>query len=312
MKRKFKQLSYEERIIISVLHNEGWSLRQIGKKLKRSHSSIQYEIREKSIKNEYTAKKAQSRTYWRRYRSKQQCLKIAMDQDLSMLVQYHLKEQELSPEVISGYLERQGIHISSKAIYNFIKSRCLSQYLFWSKHKKKSRNKKHKKANDGRKYIEQRPKILSSGHYEADFIVSSKSSYVLLVIVDIYTRETIVRVLPNRKHATALRVFKEIFRDRPVKTITLDNDIAFNCWRKLEARLKCSIYFCHPYRSWEKGLVENTNRWIRCFIPKRFDIKNISKALLRKLDDYFNNRPRACLGFKTVSEFKKYLNECTN
>ena len=46
-----------------------------------------------------------------------------------------------------------------------------------------------------------------------------------------------------------------------VRSITTDNDIAFVCWKDIESLLHKHIYITHPYHSWEKGLVENTNRW---------------------------------------------------
>ena len=59
-----------------------------------------------------------------------------------------------------------------------------------------------------------------------------------------------------------------LLKNYKVKSLTLDNDIAFQNWESLEKQLNCNIYFTHPYHSWEKGLVENMNRWIREFVPK--------------------------------------------
>jgi IS30 family transposase len=59
--------------------------------------------------------------------------------------------------------------------------------------------------------------------------------------------------------------------------------------------LNTKIYFCHPYHSWEKGLVENTNRWIRQFIPKKTDLKLITNEELKNIEDWFNHTPKVCL-----------------
>jgi len=87
-----------------------------------------------------------------------------------------------------------------------------------------------------------------------------------------------------------------------VKTITTDNDIAFQKWKQLEEVLRTSIFFCHPYHSWEKGLVENCNRWIREFVPKKTDLKSISFELVSDIEMYFNHKPRECLHGRTAFE----------
>ncbi len=310
--KTFKHLSYEERVLISVLFSEGWSARKIGKKLGRHHSCIAYEMKKK-VKGLYVAKKAHHKTYWRRYLSKKQCMKAALDRELSKFIPEKLKEG-WSPERISGYFKLQGKNISTKAVYKFVYSRCLERYLFWRKHHKKSgwKKKRYGKAIDERKYIEDRPKMERSGHWEGDFIVSSHNACSLFVLVDRYSRDTITRKIPNRKHATVLRAFLDSLRNMPVKTITLDNDIAFNCWRKLEKQLKCSIYFCHPYHSWEKGLVENTNKWIRVFVPKRKDLREVTEEELRSIEKFLNEIPRQCLGFRTAKEVLLDSMKCLN
>lgn len=301
--KKFKHLSYEERVAISFLQAEGWSVRRIAGKLNRHHSCIAYELKQKKVKGLYAAKKAHHKSYWRRYLSKKQCIKAALDREISRFIPEKLA-LGWSPERISGYLKLQGKVISTKAVYKFVYSRCLERYLFWRKHHKKSgwKRKRYGKASDGRKYINERPIMEGFGHFEGDFIVSSHNTCSLLVLVDRYSRNTIIRKIPNRKHAVVLRAFQDSLCNMPVKTITLDNDISFNCWRKLEKILKCLVYFCHPYHSWEKGLVENTNRWIRCFVPKRKDIREVTEMELCSIESFLNEIPRQCLGYRTAKE----------
>ena len=66
--------------------------------------------------------------------------------------------------------------------------------------------------------------------------------------------------------------------------------------------LQAEIYFCHPYHSWEKGLVENTNRWIRQFIKKKTNLQLISKEELKAIENWFNHTPRQCLEGRTAYE----------
>lgn len=212
-------------------------------------------------------------------------------------------KQNWSPERITGYLKSRGISVSKKAIYKYIHAHCLERHLFWRKYKRKRGFRSmHMKREDGRRYIDLRPRLDGSGHWEADFIVCRQSSAALLVVVDRYTLETRIAWLPNRKRPTLRDAFERIFVGRRVVTLTLDNDVVLSDWRELERILTTVIYFCHPYHSWEKGLVENTNRWIRCSVPKRRDISTVSIQECRSIESFLNNVPRQRLGYLTAME----------
>jgi IS30 family transposase len=296
----YKQLSFEERVQIELLKRSGVSIRGMSRLLGRSPNTISRELREKQVHGVYLPKKAHHKTYYRRYLSKRQCLKVSKDPYLAWFVDIHIRKQ-WSPERIAGYLRFAGHQVSTKAVYRFVYQRSLDGHLLLKSRRKKSR--RHKPQwGDRRKYIEQRPSIVTSGHYEADFIVSSHNQVSLLVVVDTHTRRAWIERIPNRKHAIVTRAFLKIFNGINVKSLTLDNDISFSHWKKLERDLNTNIYFTHPYRSWEKGLVENTNRWIRLFLPKRCDINLVPQAKIERALQYLNEIPRQCLGYRTTVE----------
>jgi len=236
-----------------------------------------------------------------------------MDSYLVQFVEAKL-EKKWTPKSISGYLRTElGITCSAKAIYKYIESRGLEYQLFWCWNKKKGgpKQKKHAGIPDNRKYIDQRPLFQNElGHYELDFIVSKHSSSVLLVATDRLTKHSLVRKLPNRKRRTISAAFSQMFSGISVKSITTDNDIAFRNWAELEAIIQAPIYFCHPYHSWEKGLVENTNRWIRCFVPKRRDIASVTQEDLDEIHAFLNDRPREVIGFRIPSVYYYELSKC--
>lgn len=297
---KYKQLTYEERIQIDLLYRNKVSIRGIARLLERSPNTISRELKEKKVKGIYLPKKAQQKTYRLRYLSKRSCMKVSMDPYLSKFVDTHIRLR-WSPERMSGYLRLCGYNVSTKAIYRFVYRRSLDSYLIY--HKRKRKQRRHKAQwLDGRRYIEKRPQIHTSGHYEADFIVSSHNQVSLLVVVDKHTRYTKIERIPNRKHAVVTRAFKRMFQDTNVKTLTLDNDISFSHWKFLERELNTTIYFTHPYCSWEKGLVENTNRWIRLFVPKKSNIALATDADIQNALYYLNEIPRQCLQFRTAQE----------
>lgn len=300
---------YEERFVIEVMYRAGTEIRRIAEFLRRSPNTVSREIRKNSVRGAYGAEKAKQKASARRWRAKRQCLKVAMSGFLCAFVEERL-EQKWSPKQISGYLKREmGIRCSGKAIYKFAESRGLNHLLFWGwNHHQGGRKRAHwKNPRDGRHFIDERPEQTGAGHFEADFVVSRESSWVLLVAVDTQTRQTFIRKLPNRKRDTIRAAFSSLFRGVSVKSITTDNDIAFTCWRELEVLLNTRIYFTHPYHSWEKGLVENTNRWIRSFVPKRRDIASVSEEELREVLSFLNDRPRECIGFRSPREYYESL-----
>jgi IS30 family transposase len=303
--KKYTHLCQEERFVIEKLLAVQLKIRLIAEVLSRSPNTVSREIRRNSVLGNYTAGKADHKAYATRWRSKRDCLKVALDAFLTRFVTEKL-EKRWSPKQISGYLKWEyGITCSAKAIYKFAESRCLEQYLFWNWNKRKGGRKKnnHGLPKDGRVYIDNRPLVDGVGHLEMDFIVSKSSRWVLLVVVDRLTKRVWVRRLPNRKRTTVRSALSEMLKDVVVRSITTDNDIAFTCWRELEVLLQTRIYFTHPYHSWEKGLVENTNRWIRCFVPKRRDIASVTEEEMQQVHAFLNDRPRECLGFVSPMEY---------
>jgi transposase, IS30 family len=302
---KYHHLSFEERFVIEKLYCAGSAIRRIAEFLSRSVNTISREIRKNSVNGIYTAEKAKQKMSMRRWRAKQQCLKVSMSAFLSAFVEEKL-EKKWSPKQISGYLKLEyGIRCSPKAIYKFAESRGLEYLLFWgwNNHKGGWKRGRWKTAKDGRVYIDMRPVVDGPGHFEIDFMVSKDSTWVLLVVVDRLTKKVWIIKLPNRKRNTIRAALSRLFSGVTVKSITTDNDIAFTCWRELEVLLRTHIYFTHPYHSWEKGLVENTNRWIRCFVPKRRDISTVTQEELIEIHSFLNDRPREVLGFRTPSSY---------
>jgi len=56
-------------------------------------------------------------------------------------------------------------------------------------------------------------------------------------------------------------------------TITFDNGKEFAAHETLAAVLETGIYFVHPYRSWERGLNENSNGLLRQHFPKGMELE---------------------------------------
>lgn len=304
-KQHYTHLTYEERKHIAYLRNtQRKSGRYIAEEMQRSPTSICCELRTGTVDQVYDPDTGQKKADYKRRRSKTKLLKVLLDGDLRKIVEKEIRNK-ISPRRISGCLKKEHIYISDKSIYKFVHSYNLDSYLCFKGKPRKAKSryiyKKEKELDKVR--IDERPAIKGIyGHYEMDFIVSSHSTYVLLVVVEILSHRVFVRKLPNRKHEVVTRALIDIFVGKTVLSITTDNDIAFSHWKQLEVILCTQIYFCHPYHSWEKGLVENTNRWIRQFVKKKSDIFLVTEEKLLSIEYWFNQYPREILGFKSADE----------
>lgn len=290
-----------------------YSLRKIAAALDRSVSTISDELRINGVKRTYDPRKAHHKAYVRRKYSKYQGMKIVENRKLRKFVENLLYDDQ-SPAAVSKRIvkrEKRLTPVSKNSIYRFIRSvygRRIESHRQKRKRLQRRRRGKRIKTLDGRIFIDQRP--LSShkrshiGHAEADFIVSGKSGKgILLVVVDRKSRASFLERITNVTIANVHRAFL-LIRERflEMKTITTDNDILFQRHKELEGLLGVKIYFCHPYRAWEKGTVENTNQRIRTDIPKGSDISKYPPRFICSLEAKLNRRIMDCLDSLTPME----------
>lgn len=306
----YNHLSYEDRVKIEHWNAQGKSARFIARELGRSPNTISYELKNLQVSGTYVARKASVKAYQKRYAARTWSNKVARNRDLRSLVDDGL-DKGWSPKSITGSIRTQQPEssISKDTIYRYVRLYALHHKLYF-KGKPKRRKAMYRRALLGeRKWIEERILRDEIGHYELDFIVSSHSSAVLLVAVDTLSRQAKIALLPNRTKKELSKSLKVMFDGTAVKTILTDNDIAFTYWRYFEQLLGAPFYFTHPYHSWEKGLVENTNKWIRHFIPKKTDLQTVTKETIRECLMYLNDRPREVLHYRTANEV--YLEKLT-
>jgi IS30 family transposase len=283
--------------------------------MQRSISTLSDELKRNQVKGIYDAKKAQHKAYARRKYSKYQGMKIVSENRLRDFVEENLLDGQ-SPENISGRIkkvEKELPTVSKDSIYRFIESPYGRQIEFARTNGRRKGNKRGKKKQPiaDRNFINERPESINErseiGDAEADFIVSGKDGKgILLVIVDRKTRAAFVEKITDVSIENVHLSFVKIQQRFPeMKTITTDNDILFRKHKELEKLLSIKIYFCHPYHSWEKGTVENTNKYIRKDIPKESNISKYSKKFILSVEEKLNRRFMKCLAHATPNELLK-------
>ncbi len=292
------------------MRKKGYSFRDIAESMERSVSTICDEWHRGKVRRKYDPLKAHHKAYVRRWQSKYQGMKIVTNTDLQKSVDVLLLKGE-SPPNISGRLKKLKQTSASKdSIYRYIKSVYGRKIEAWRKKQKRRRRGRRPLAEKlkDRIFIDKRPLYINTrkriGDAEADFIVSGKSGRgMLLVVVDRKSRmpflEKIFPVSIPEVERAFLRI-KERFGE--LKTITTDNDILFQKHKDLEKILNIKIYFCHPYHSWEKGTVENVNKYIRRNIPKGSNISKYSKQFIRSVEEKLQNKIYKVLKYQTPLE----------
>ena len=264
------------------------------------------------MRGTYDPKKAHHKAYVRRYESKYQAMKIVEHDDLRDFITKCLYDGQ-SPENIAGRIKTKEKYLPSigkDAIYTFIAS-IYGRRIEYARNRKKGKSQgrgtKVTKLKD-RTFIDKRPKIINErkrvGDVEADFIVSGKTGRgILLTVADRKTRVSFIEQILCVSIINVEKAFTKIKKRFPeLRTITTDNDILFRHHKRLEKLLGVKIYFCHPYHSWEKGTIENTNKHIRKDIPKGSDISKYSKHFIKNIEEKLNRRFMKVLSHATPYE----------
>jgi len=247
-------------------------------------------------------------------------MKIVSNKEIQSFVDNKLYDDQ-SPEVIAGRINTQesfDISVSKDSIYRYINSIYGRKIEVYRQKKKQRRRKRiviHPTLLD-RVFIDERPKYINDrirfGDMEADFVVSGKGgSGILLVVVDRRSRMAFLALIKVVNILNVHDALMGIQKQYPyMKSITLDNDILFRKHKELSNLLNVPLYFCHPYHSWEKGTVENANKYIRRDIPKGKDLSKYSDEQIHSLEEKLNRRSMKCLNYKTPYEvLQEYLKQ---
>ncbi len=317
-----QKITFYERQKIELYLRIGKTHRWIARRLNRDHTVISREIKRNSGNYlPYAALNAQRISDQRAKKTNKRKLEKYENKNLKKYVENCL-ENDLSPEQIAGRLKDQPPPdikqtISHESIYQHIYNG-QGQYgqLYYHlrtkrtrRRKKFSRKKQAKISIKNRISIHQRPKVIDKkkrfGDWEADSMLFSKQKNILSVM---YERKSMLCKLQKLENKTAdatensiafniESLPKELF-----KTITRDNGTENANHQETSDNLNIQSYFCDTYASWQKGGVENLNKLIRQYLPRKTDMSRITDDDICKIEQKLNNRPRKSLKYLTPNE----------
>ena len=311
-----------ERDQIGWLLAAGVSQRNIARKLGRSFSSINYEIRHNSRNRIYSPIQADFLSRERNLASQRKHAR--KDSGIFYYVVDKLR-CGWSPEQIAGRLKKHnhGVTvISYETIYRYVYSpegrkENLREYLArshkkrWPKHYRKS----YRRGIANRGSISLRPEEINHkktfGHWEADVVEGKGHSGGIQTLLERKTRYYQARLLANIDSEYGIRAQKKMLSKYPTqarKSVTFDNGRENYNHEQLQRDLGIKTYFCDPYAAWQKGANENHNGILRRYIPKKSDLSKLPQWELDLIVEEMNNKPRKCLKYQTPKEaFKQEL-----
>lgn len=115
-------------------------------------------------------------------------------------------------------------------------------------------------------------------------------------------------VLEDKGAVAFATAAQSCFRHVPKRyrqTLTLDNGVERSQYERIERSTDLTIYFAHPYHSWERGTNENTNGLLRFYFPKSMSFAHLTQEALDLAVKELNTRPRKRLGYKTPEQVFK-------
>lgn len=301
-------LTIEERACIAIYFKEGKNVTEISELLRRDKSTISRELMRNHSRDEgYNAIGAQ-RKYNKRRKKCVRTTRLSTDKKLYEIVCAGL-EKCWSPEQIVNTLP-EGYHISVSTIYRGVDAKLFPKETH-KKLRRYGKQLKHKKPKgvcydfSQVRTISERPFEMYDrsevGHWELDTVVlRPECGCHLATMVERNKRLLLVKRIENKKATTMSDTIIQAMKDLPKeirKTLTVDRGLEFTDWKRMEQELDVKVYFCDPYKPYQRGSNENTNGLLRQFFPRRTILPPITDDLVLKVQNLINNRPRKCLNW---------------
>lgn len=294
----------------------GDSYREIGRRLSRAASTISREVAPWG-RDHYRVHLAEARAEALCRRPKG--LKLEKCRELAKAVFKKLKKK-WSPEQISNWLKRRYVHdarmrVSPETIYKtlYIQGRgTLRDELTKELRSARAARKAQKKTKGTGRIanmvnISQRPPEANDravpGHWEGDLIIGRRGLTAVGTLVERSTRFVMLLHLPHGHTAELVRdALARKIRKLPThlkRSLTWDQGGEMAQHQQFTIDTGVQVYFCDPYKPWQRGSNENTNGLLRQYLPDGEDLSKYSEAQLDAIAKELNTRPRKTLNWNT-------------
>ena len=312
---KYHRLCAEDRKVIANMKQAGKKQIEIAQAIGFGQSVISKELSrnqgERGYRPAQAERLAKERKGGKRTRPKVMVGILKEEVDARLRIKH-------SPDQISKSLALRGLKVSHETIYQYLESDKktggdLSLNLRINGKRRYRRRSKigRREKIPNRVDIEERPMMISGrnryGDWEADLIQGAAGSGFLLSIYERKSRVGKLYLLPNKSSGETMKGIVTVLQGLKVHSITYDNGLEFAMHELVNKLLDCDSYFCKPYRSWEKGGVENYNGLVRQYFPKGHDFATITPERLQKVVEEINHRPRSTLAYQCPNDLLDHL-----
>ena len=284
-----------------MMYEQGFSITEIARTINKNKSVVSREIKRNSDeKGRYRFTYAQEMTDMRKERLRKP---RKFTGEIENRIIRYIRGKQWSPEQIVGYCRLKGYAmVSIERIYQYIRKDKKNGGDLWKfcRHQLKHRAKPvgGSPPIKDRISIDLRPPEADGtrfGDWEMDLIIGAGKKDAMLTLVERSVNYSIITKLPNGKNADD--VLKAAIRELmpyigTIKSITTDNGCEFAKHKELAKALKTTVFFAHPYASWEKGAIENTNKLYRQYIPKGASFADYTEQEIKQIQYLLNDRPR--------------------
>jgi transposase, IS30 family len=320
----YGQLTADERAVIMVMLDEGYTQASIARRLCRSAGTISRELKRNASAAAvaaYDARQAGTQAMRRRF-TPRVILKLRPDTALFAVV-IDLLRGRWSPEQIAGILDRlwpddRGRTVSHETIYNALhampRGELRKELISLLRHGRATRRprsggKDRRGQIPDMVNIAERPAEVGDrvipGHWEGDLIKGAGNRSSVGTLVERTTGLVLLARMTDATTETVTASFAETLKRVPEplrKTLTYDQGKEMSWHKQFTLATGVPVYFCDPHSPWQRGSNENTNGLLRQYMPKGMDLSDLTQAQLNDIAHSLNCRPRKRFGFRSPAE----------
>ncbi len=238
---------------------------------------------------------------------------LLQGQSISAIYMTHKEELPCSESTLYNYVDR--CYLTARNIDMPRKVRFKTRYNHGPRAQSFQAFAVNRTYIDFQKYLESHP---DANIWEIDTVIGinggkslltllyRKSTLMIAVLLDKHTQEAVIEALNGLCDVIGIETFQRLFQvilgDRGIE---FGNPYAIECDRYGE--IKTRMFYCDPYCSWQKGMLEKNHEFIRAVLPKGESFNDLSQEDVDVMINHINNYPRESLNGASPFDLSEVL-----